>query len=61
MKDFKTAPGKGVGGLKNVIDLESQWNLVLTDPTTYPGTANMPRAALSAIRIYSRSFDLKTL
>jgi hypothetical protein len=61
MKDFRTAPGNGVGGTKNVIDLEVQWNQVITDPTTYPLTANMPRAALSAIRIYSRSFDLKTL
>jgi hypothetical protein len=61
MKDFRTAPGRGVGGTKNVIDLEYQWNQVITDPVTYPATANMPRAALSAIRIYSRSFDLKTL
>jgi hypothetical protein len=61
MKDFRTAPGRGVGGTKNVIDLEYQWNQVITDPDTYPETATMPRAALSAIRIYSRSFDLKTL
>jgi prepilin-type N-terminal cleavage/methylation domain-containing protein len=61
MQDFRTAPGRGVGGTKNVIDLEAQWNQVITDPGTYPDTANMPRAALSAIRIYSRSFDLKTL
>ena len=61
MNDFRTAPGRGVGGTKNVIDLEYQWNQVITNPTAYPQTANMPRAALSAIRIYSRSFDLKTL
>jgi prepilin-type N-terminal cleavage/methylation domain-containing protein len=61
MQDFRTARGRGVGGTKNVIDLEAQWNEVITDPTTYPLTAGMPRAALSAIRIYSRSFDLKTL
>jgi prepilin-type N-terminal cleavage/methylation domain-containing protein len=61
MQDFRTAPGRGVGGTKNVIDLEAQWNQVITNPTTYPLTANMPRAALSAIRIYSRSFDLKKL
>jgi prepilin-type N-terminal cleavage/methylation domain-containing protein len=61
MKDFRTAPGRGVGGTKNVIDLEYQWNQVLTDPATYPETAIMPRAALSAVRIYSRSFELKTL
>jgi hypothetical protein len=56
MKDFRTAPGRGMGNNKSVIDLEAQWNEVITDPTV-----NMPRAALSAIRIYSRSFDLKTL
>jgi hypothetical protein len=61
MEDFKTAPGRGVGNNKNVMDCEDQWNAVLTDPVTYPATVNMPRAALSAIRIYSRSFDLKTL
>ena len=61
MEDFRTSPGRGVGGTKNVIDQEAQWNEVITDPVTYPQTANMPRAALSAIRVYSRSFDLKTL
>jgi prepilin-type N-terminal cleavage/methylation domain-containing protein len=61
MQDFRTARGRGVGNTKNVMDMESQWNEVITDPITYPETANMPRAALSAIRIYSRSFDLKTL
>jgi prepilin-type N-terminal cleavage/methylation domain-containing protein len=61
MNDFRTAPGRGVGGNRSVIDLEYQWNQVITDAITYPQTGNMPRAALSAIRIYSRSFDLKTL
>jgi prepilin-type N-terminal cleavage/methylation domain-containing protein len=61
MNDFRTAPGRGMGNKKSVIDLEAQWNEVITDPAAYPATANMPRAALSAIRIYSRSFDLKTL
>ena len=61
MADFRTARGRGMGNNKSVIDLEGQWNEVITDPGTYPATANMPRAALSAIRIYSRSFDLKTL
>ncbi len=58
MLDFRTAPGRGVGGTKNVIDLEYQWNQVITDPAT---TGSMPKAAVSVIRIYSRSFDLKTL
>jgi hypothetical protein len=61
MADFRTSPGRGMGNNKSVIDLEAQWNQVITNPVTYPATANMPRAALSAIRIYSRSFDLKTL
>jgi Type II secretory pathway, component PulJ len=62
MKDFRTAPGNGLGNnKKSVIDMEAQWNQVITDPINYPLTANMPRAALSAIRIYSRTFDLKTL
>jgi hypothetical protein len=61
MQDFRTSPGKGIGGTKNVIDCEAQWNQVLTDSVTYPLTATMPRAALSAIRIYTRAFDLKTL
>ena len=56
MLDFKTAPGRGVGGNKNVTDCEVQWNDVIANP---PG--NTPRAALSAIRVYSRTFDLKTL
>jgi hypothetical protein len=56
MLDFKTAPGRGVGNNKNVIDCEAQWNQVIANPP-----ANMPPAAVSAIRVYSRSFDLKTL
>jgi hypothetical protein len=56
MLDFKTAPGRGVGGNKNVTDCEDQWNALIANP---PG--DMPRAALSAIRVYSRTFELKTL
>jgi hypothetical protein len=58
MKDFRTAPGRGVGGNKSVLDMEAQWNQVITDPSL---TAGMPQAAISAIRIYSRTFDLKAL
>jgi hypothetical protein len=61
MQDFRTSPGRGVGGNKSVIDMEYQWNQVITNPSAYPLIANIPRAAISAIRIYSRSFDLKTL
>jgi hypothetical protein len=58
MNDFKTQ--KGNGPVKTGV-IETQWNQVITDPVTYPVTATMPRAALSAIRIYNRYFDLKTL
>ena len=58
MNDFKTQ--KGQGPMKNGV-LEVQWNQVITNPVTYPVTATMPRAVLSAIRIYNRYFDLKTL
>jgi type II secretory pathway component PulJ len=62
MADFRTSPGRGMGNNKNVIDLEAQWNQVITNYNgLYPLTTAMPRAALSAIRIYSRSFELKTL
>jgi prepilin-type N-terminal cleavage/methylation domain-containing protein len=56
MLDFRTSPGRGMGNNKSVIDLEAQWNQVIANPPL-----GMPQAAVSAIRIYSRSFDLKTL
>jgi prepilin-type N-terminal cleavage/methylation domain-containing protein len=58
MEDFKTQKGNGPVKIGQV---ENQWNEVITNPATYPKTANMPRAALSGIRIYNRYFDLKTL
>jgi prepilin-type N-terminal cleavage/methylation domain-containing protein len=61
MNDFRTAPGRGGGSAKKFGDVAYQWNQVITDPVTYPITAAMPRAALSAIRIYSRYFDLRKL
>jgi prepilin-type N-terminal cleavage/methylation domain-containing protein len=70
MQDFRTSPGKGVGGTKNQIDLEAQWNCVISNGTdsncSNYGSPNsvvsaMPQPAIKAIRIYSRSFDLKTL
>jgi len=61
MNDFRTAPGRGAGAAKKFGDIAYQWNQVITDPVTYPITAAMPRAALSAIRIYSRYFDLRKL
>jgi hypothetical protein len=58
MEDFKTQKGNGPVKIGQV---ETQWNQVLTDPLTYPKTADMPRAAVQSIRIYNRYFDLKTL
>jgi len=58
MIDFQTQRGKGP---VNTGVIEAQWYQVITDPVTYPIIATMPRAALSAIRIYNRYFDLKTL
>jgi len=57
MNDFQTQHGKGP--VKTGV-IENQWYQVVTDPTTYPVTATMPKAALSAIRIYSSYFDLRT-
>jgi prepilin-type N-terminal cleavage/methylation domain-containing protein len=58
MTDFQTQKGKGP--VKTGV-IENQWYQVITDSVTYPVTASMPKAALSAIRIYNRYFDLKTL
>jgi prepilin-type N-terminal cleavage/methylation domain-containing protein len=71
MADFKNAKGNGNSG-KKIGDVEAQWNGVLFGDATLalPGVVNtgqtstgspVPRAAASAIRIYSRYFDLKTL
>jgi prepilin-type N-terminal cleavage/methylation domain-containing protein len=58
MTDYQRQKGRGPvrTGL-----IEAQWYEVITDPVAHPVTATMPRAALSAIRIYNRYFDLKTL
>jgi hypothetical protein len=63
MADFKSAPGRGNGGAKKTGDVEAQWESVVeTVATTGKTSSNslVPRAAASAIRIYSRYFDLKT-
>jgi len=63
MIDFKTAPGRGNGGQKNLGDLEYSWNTsLLTDISagqTSTGSPLPPEAA-KAIRIYGRTFDLRT-
>jgi hypothetical protein len=63
MDDFKTAPGRGVGGAKKIGDMEVQWNTVLqtiasTGRTS--GTSPVPAEAAKAIRIYNRYFDLRS-
>lgn len=66
LADFKTAPGRGVGGAKNIGDLEYSWNTsLLTDisagQASTGSSSPIPPAAAKAIRIYSRTFDLRTL
>jgi type II secretory pathway pseudopilin PulG len=64
MADFKTAPGHGNGGAKKVGDLEANWEGVVESVASTGKTSSgslVPPAAASAIRIYSRYFDLKTL
>jgi hypothetical protein len=72
MADFKTAPGRGVGGAHRIGDMENYWKAVLFGDPSYglPGVVNtgqtssgspVPPEAVKAIRIYNRYFDLKTL
>ena len=73
MADFRSAHGRGNGGTRNIGDLEADWNGVLVgDPTRVPpepGVINtgltsnstpVPPEAAKAIRIYSKTFDLRT-
>ena len=64
MADFKTAPGRGNGGQKNLGDLEYSWNTsLLTDISAGQVSTGspLPPEAAKAIRIYGRTFDLRTL
>jgi prepilin-type N-terminal cleavage/methylation domain-containing protein len=64
LADFRTAPGRGVGGQKNLGDLEYSWNTsLLTDISAGQASTGspVPPAASKAIRIYGRTFDLRTL
>jgi hypothetical protein len=72
MPDFRSSHGRGLGGTKNIGDLEADWTAVLVGDGTlgYPGvistgrTSNntpVPPDAAKAIRIYSKTFDLRTL
>jgi hypothetical protein len=62
--DFKSAHGRGVGAQKKVGDLEADWDNVLKTIIASGKTSTnsaVPPAAASAIRVYGRYFDLKTL
>jgi prepilin-type N-terminal cleavage/methylation domain-containing protein len=72
MPDFRSSHGRGVGGTKNIGDLEADWNAVLVGDGTdgYPGVIStgrtsagtpIPPEAAKGIRIYSKTFDLRTL
>ena len=65
LTDFATAHGRGVGNQTRYIgQVESDWEDTIgtwatTGLTSVP--SNVPKAVASAIRVYSRSFNLKTL
>jgi hypothetical protein len=62
MADFKNANGLGVGAQK-VGDVENNWNLAVQSAasTGTAGGSPFPPAAASAVRIYNRYFDVRTL
>jgi type II secretory pathway component PulJ len=55
MTDFRDQRGRGP---VHTGVIEDQWNTVVLDAVS---SGSIPRAAASAIRVYSRYFDLKTL
>jgi hypothetical protein len=62
--DFKSANGRGIGAQKKVGDLEASWESTLKGIIATGKTSSnspVPPAAASAIRVYGRYFDLKTL
>ncbi len=64
LDDFATAPGRGIAGAKKAGDIENKWNVVLqtvasTGQTSSGATSRVPPAAASAVRVYSRYFDLR--
>ena len=65
LTDFQSAHGRGVGqATKYIGQVESDWETTIetwasTGQTSVPNS--VPKAVASAIRIYSRSFGLKTL
>jgi hypothetical protein len=73
LADFADSHGRGVGQANKYIgQVENEWNATLFGDATlgYPGIINtgytsnntpVPKEAVKAIRIYGRTFDLKTL
>jgi Tfp pilus assembly protein PilV len=75
LADFQSAHGRGVGNQQKYIgQLEAEWNgtlfgdaslglpgIINTGNTGAPNYTPVPLEALKAIKIYSRTFDLKTL
>ena len=63
MADFKNANGNG-NQAQQIGDVENNWNLAVQNAastgTTSDGSA-FPRAAASAVRIYNRYIDVRTL
>ncbi len=71
LADFASARGRGFGGTKNIGDLEYSWYATLVGDAAQglPGIINtgqtsagspVPPEAAKAIRIYSKTFDLRT-
>ena len=63
LADFRTSPGRGVGGQHNIGDLEASWQTSLLNDIAVGHTSNnfpLPPEAAKAIRIYSKTFDLRT-
>jgi prepilin-type N-terminal cleavage/methylation domain len=73
LADFASAHGRGIGNQNRYIgQLENEWKGTLFGDSTlgYPGIVNtgltsndtpVPKEAVKAIRVYSHTFDLKTL
>ncbi len=64
LDDFATAPGRGIGGAKKAGDIEGRWNTVLqtvasTGQTSGGSGSKVPKPVASAIRVYSRYFDVR--
>jgi hypothetical protein len=63
MADFRTSPGRGNGGQHNIGDVEASWRTSLLTDIANGQTSNntpLPPEAAKGIRIYSKTFDLRT-